>query len=215
MICVSIGKVSVEECVAHLGSLEFAEVRLDTMDVGVRSVTRIFSLPLSLIATCRPGTYSDQVRKNLLMTAIGAGASYVDIETGSPVTFKKDVLAEASRCGSRVIFSYHNFKRTPADGTLKKVIDRSFLSGADMVKIACMVHSNIDNLRLLSLLSMKNHMGKVVIVGMGERGRVTRVTSVLLGSPFTYASIEGCEPMAPGQMEAGRLKRAMELINNE
>lgn len=214
MICVSIGNVSVSECIRRLRGLELAEVRLDTMDVNPSCVKRIFSVPARLVATCRQGRYSDRKRLDLLLSAIDAGAAYVDVETQSPHEWKETIIAGALDHRTKVIVSYHNYRKTPGPKLLKKIVTDAFLSGAHLAKVACMVRGTMDNLRLLNLLSMKGCSGRIIVTGMGDLGRITRVASVFLGSPFTYAYHENENPLAPGQMNAGRLQETMELIRH-
>jgi 3-dehydroquinate dehydratase type I len=214
MICVSVGNIDAGECMERLSGLELAEVRLDTMDVDPVSVRAMFSLPLRLVATCRPGRYSDVQRLDLLSTAIKAGAAYVDVETDAATGFREEIRGLASRHSVQLIVSYHNYRETPGARRLQKMIRDAFSSGAHLVKIACMVNRPVENLRLLDLLGMKAHAGRLIVVGMGEAGRITRVASVFLGSPFTYACHDDDGPYAPGQMSVRRLRKAMELIEN-
>lgn len=212
MICVSVGNVDVRECMERLEGIELAEVRLDTMDVDPVSVRAIFSMPLRLVATCRPGRYGDAERLTLLSKAMEAGTAYVDVETDAAPGFREEIARLASRHNVQMIVSYHNYAETPAEGLLRKMVRGAFSSGAHLAKIACMVNRPIDNLRLLDLLRAKAHTGRLIVVGMGEAGRITRVASVFLGSPFTYACHDDDGPYAPGQMGVRHLKKAMELI---
>ncbi len=214
MICVSVGNVIVEECLRRLEGLDLAEVRLDTMDVDPASVRKIFSMPLRLVATCRPGRYPDAQRLELLASAIRAGAAYVDVETEANPRLREAVALLATHHGIQLIVSYHNYRKTPGQRYLQTIVKDAFLSGAHLVKIACMVNQPVENLPLLNLLGMKAHKGKLIVVGMGEEGRISRVASVFLGSPFTYASHGDDAPLAPGQMSAQHLKKTMELIGH-
>jgi 3-dehydroquinate dehydratase type I len=207
--------VSVGECISRLKGLDFAEVRLDTMDADPAAVKRIFSLPLRLIATCRPGSHTDAQRHELLVSAIGAGTSFVDIETEADPQFREAVIGAAREHRTQVILSYHNYRTTPHRRILRRTVADAFLSGAHIAKIACMVRRPADNLRLLELPGIRTYAGRIVVVGMGQAGRITRVASVFLGSPFTYASCGGDAPLAPGQISAGPLRAAMELIGHE
>jgi len=214
MICVSVGNVSVKECLRRLEGLGLAEVRLDTMGVDPASVRKIFSMPLRLVATCRPGRYADAQRLELLASAIGAGAAYVDVETEANPKFREALAVLVSCHGIQLIVSYHNYRATPGRRFLQKIVKDAFLSGAHLVKIACMVNRPVENLPLLNLLGMKAHKGRLIVVGMGEEGRISRVASVFLGSPFAYASHGDDPPLAPGQMSAQCLRKTMELIGH-
>jgi len=212
-ICVSIGNLDVEECLKRLRFLDFAEIRLDMMEIDVSSVERIFSMPLKLIATCRPGRHSNSLREKFLLTAIESGAAYVDIEINSSDKLKTKIIQRATQNKTKIILSYHDFNKTPKLSFLKNIVLKSFLSGADFVKIACMVHCCADNLRLLNLLDINGkYSGRIVVVGMGKIGRVTRVASVLLGSPFNYSFFDGDDSMAPGQLGMRKFKKIIKLI---
>ncbi len=88
----------------------------------------------------------------------------------------------------------------------------AFSSGAHLAKIACMVNRPIDNLRLLDLLRQRHTQAGSSSWAWVRAGRITRVASVFLGSPFTYACHDDDGPYAPGQMGVRHLKKAMELI---
>jgi len=214
MICVSVGNVGARECMERLAGLELAEVRLDTMDVDPVSVRTIFSMPLRLVATCRPGRYSDGERLELLSAAVEAGAAYVDVEMDAAHEFRRAARALTSGRSAHLIVSYHDHLGTPGERLLRNVVRDAFSSGADLVKIACMVRHPAENIRLLDLLKARSKTGRLIVVGMGDAGRITRVASVFLGSPFTYACHDDGEPCAPGQMSAGHLRKTMELIKN-
>lgn len=214
MICVSIGNVTVRECEERIKALGLAEIRLDTMDVDPVAVRRIFSLSSRLIATCRPGRYADDLRFELLANAITAGAAYVDVEIEAADEFRNAIAALALRHKTRLIVSYHNYRRTPGQRFLRGTVRDTFRSGADLAKVACMVNGPDDNLHLIDLLKMRAYTGKLIVVGMGEMGRIVRVTSLFMGCPFTYAFGNEDQPLAPGQMSARSLKTVMELIRH-
>ncbi len=45
----------------------------------------------------------------------------------------------------------------------------------------------------------------MVIIGMGEKGVITRVAAPMLGAEFTFASAETGKETAPGQISKERL----------
>jgi 3-dehydroquinate dehydratase type I len=68
-----------------------------------------------------------------------------------------------------------------------------------------------DNARLLGLL---NDTRPVVVVGMGHKGRITRIAALLLGSPFTYASLAAGKETAEGQIDWKSLKEIYKRIKD-
>jgi len=202
MICVSLGRVTPAQCRSLLKTVEFAEIRLDLAGWTLRDVRRIFALPRTLIATCRPGVLPEAKRRRLLLEAIASGASHVDLEFESTAGWKKEVLGQARRFSCRVIISRHDERRTPAGQVLRRVIDRSFREGADIVKIACRVRSAEDVLRLLALYGYSpKTRGRLLILGLGPQGILTRLAAPLLGAPCTFASADGLPGTAAGQLE--------------
>lgn len=209
LICVSIAEDSVDDCLRALRNLDFAEVRIDLMKLSKKDVRRIFSLGKRLIATCRSGRMTDEARKALLTEAIEAGASYVDVELESSDSFRRDIIERARARGCEVILSYHDFNRTPNRKELEHIVDSCFGSGADIAKIACKVNSEMDNARLLGLLDSER---RLVIAGMGERGRMTRVIAPLLGAEFTFASLSEGKETGEGQIGRKALEEMMHWL---
>jgi 3-dehydroquinate dehydratase-1 len=206
MICVSLAEPSVAACLAALKGLDFAEIRMDMMKLTLEEIPRLFSGNRALIATCRPGGRSDEERKRLLMRAIASGATFVDVEIESETTYREEIVATARLCGCRVIVSHHDYERTPERPALEACVSACFEAGADIAKIACMVRSDRENARLLALLDTDR---EVVVVGMGERGKITRILAPLLGSPFTYASLSQGKETADGQIDRETLEKLL------
>lgn len=213
MICVSLGRVTPAQCRSLLKTVEFAEIRLDLAGWTLDDVRRIFALPRTLIATCRPGRLPEAERKRVLLEAIASGASYVDLEFESTAGWKKDILGQARRFSCRVIISRHDECRTPPDQVLRRVIDRSFKEGADIVKIACRVRSKEDVLRLLALSGYRpKTRGRLIVLGLGPQGILTRLAAPLLGAPFTFASADGLPGTAAGQLERRTMVRILRRL---
>ncbi|MBN1158658.1 MAG: type I 3-dehydroquinate dehydratase [Bacteroidales bacterium] len=202
MICVSIGEKNLEICLAYLEKPEIAEIRLDLTEFSDAETEQVFALKKKLIATCRPGKYSDDQRTHRLKTAIKAGASIVDIEYESPVAYRKELMEYARECHCDVMISYHNFEYTPPLQDLEKIMQDCFDMGANIAKIATMVNMNRDNSKILSLYKAP---GRLVAIGMGELGIISRIVAPFLGAEFTYASPDEGEPTAPGQIRFSRL----------
>ena len=212
MICVSIANCTVEECVKSLEGAKLAEIRLETISgISEAAAKTVFSKPLKLIAACRPGKLPEGMRKRLLLAAIGAGAAYVDIEVDAPDAYKQEIVRKAKADGCKVVVSFHDHEKTPVREELEQIIGWGFDSGADMVKIACKVNSEKDSARLLGLLDKER---KLIVVGMGEKGKIVRVVAPLLGSQIAYVSAGKGKESAPGQMAAKELERKMKEISN-
>ena len=197
MICIALGNLSYDACLHAVNTLNFAEVRLDMLELTLEQVAAVFAANANLIATCRPGKYDDDERQRLLLNAIASGAAYVDIEMDAADSFKQAVIQAARARGTKIIISYHDFEKTPLREELDHVVQWCSEFNPDIIKIACMARSPRDNARLLGLLDTDKQM---LVVGMGEEGKISRVVSPLLGSFCTFASYAADKSTAPGQL---------------
>jgi 3-dehydroquinate dehydratase type I len=209
MICVSIAEETLANCLAALKNHPFAEVRMDRMRLTAADVRTIFSRHHNLIATCRPGVFPDDHRKMLLLEAIKAGAAFVDVEVDAPAGYREEVMGCAKAGGCAIIVSFHDHAKTPGREELAATVSACFILGADIAKIACMVHTDADNARLLGLL---DDARKIVVVGMGEMGRITRIAASLLGSPFSFACQASGRETADGQIDHETLRTALRAL---
>jgi 3-dehydroquinate dehydratase-1 len=209
MICVSISDRDIEKCIESLDKVEMAEVRIDLTEFNDDEIRKVFSQRKKLIATCRPGKIKDEDRIEILKTAIESGSTYVDIEYEAPVTHKNDLIAFAHRHQCDVIISYHNYDRTPELEELEEIVDNCYAQGADLAKIATHINVNRDNSKILSLYKAP---GRLVAIGMGDLGRISRIVAPFLGAEFTYASLNDREATAPGQISYERLSQFIREI---
>ena len=212
MICISISEPSLDKIIEFIGKAEMAEIRLDLMDLSDMEIEKVFSQSVKLIATCRQGKFNDEERKNKLIKAIQSGASYVDIEIESSDYFKNEIkkIAKAHKC--KLIISFHDFDKTPSTEELNIIVGNCFTEGADIAKIACKANTENDAVRILSLYI--NHKN-LVALGMGEKGMITRVASLLLGAPFSFASIGSGKETASGQIEFEDMKKIMNKLQSK
>lgn len=216
MIYVSIGNVTVDECLSIIKTNQMAEVRLDLIENSAKNIKKIFSSSKNLIATYRSNNLiSDDDRAGFLIEAISAGAEYVDIEVDSSDVFKAKVMKEAKNMGKKIIVSYHNCEGTPSKEELINIVKncKQPISGedlcADIVKIACVSKSKNDNIRLLSLLDIDTSM---IVVGMGKIGRITRFLAPLLGSFCTFAGVSKTNQTGFGQPTREELENFLREI---
>ncbi len=213
MICVSIAEPKLEIIHTILESLregEIAEIRLDQMELSLDEIQGIFSQPYhELIATCRPGKYDDYIRMSQLKTAISAGAEYIDVELESKLDYMKELISFCRKYDCRIIVSHHDYQKTPSLNRLREIIDECFACGCDIAKVACMAASNVDSSRLLALYEDQR---KLVAIGMGPYGTITRVAAPLLGAPFTFASLGSGYETAPGQLDRTAMARILKEL---
>lgn len=214
MICLTLGRLDFQTCRRILDRVDLAEIRLDLCDFSLDQVHRLFSEFRGLIATCRAGRHASRHRARLLLTAIRSGADYIDLDCREALSFRHPLQEEARERHCRLILSYHDHRRTPARSVLEELVDSCLKQGGDIAKIACRVHSEADCARLLSLYDRpRDERRRILALGMGQKGRWTRIAAPLLGAPFTFAVPRGHRATAAGQLEAERLQSIYQLLD--
>jgi 3-dehydroquinate dehydratase-1 len=204
MICASISEKNLYKCLELIDKVDMAEVRIDLTGFSNDEIRNVFSRRKKLIATCRPGKIKDHERVEMLKVAIASGATYIDIEYEASPEYKDDLVTFAHSHQCDVIISYHNYDKTPELEELELIVQQCYAQGADVAKIATHINVNRDNSKLLSLYKAP---GRLVAIGMGDLGRISRIVAPFLGAEFTYASVTDADATAPGQINYERLNQ--------
>ncbi|WP_162660086.1 shikimate dehydrogenase [Tuwongella immobilis] len=217
-ICVVVGRtrhkmVAIELQEAVKRGAKFIELRLDFLARAVDYKRLMAHKACPLVATVRrtadggrwPGT--EEQRQMVIRQAIVSGYfEWVDLET--------DVADTIRRFGKvKRIVSYHNFQEVPED--LGEIYEKMCNQDADVVKIAVMAQSPIDNLRILKLLERAPK--PTVAHCMGDLGFPSRILALKYGAPFIYAAFNKDRGIAPGlpSMEDLRAIYPIDRINRE
>ncbi|HQP35080.1 MAG TPA: type I 3-dehydroquinate dehydratase [Polyangiaceae bacterium] len=207
-MCVSIRERSVARMGKALEGIAFAELRLDSLADPGEDLGPLFDGPRRTIATCREGKLHPRERDAVLRRAMVAGARSIDVEWETPSRRRSALIAEAARRGVEVIVSSH-LDHTPDAEFLRRLRDRGFAAGADIVKIACAVRKPSDNAVLLGLIEPDS---RLVVIGLGRKGLPSRLLAPLLGAEFTFALPDGSRPNALGQLPYSATLGAMHAL---
>lgn len=166
------------------------------------------------IFTCRHqnegGKYQGDRNSQLeiIKQAINLDFNYIDLD----LEILKSRKINRGNC--QLIVSYHDFLSTPSFGKLKEILEQMRETQADVFKIVSMVNKETDNLTLFKLLLDKKVNEKLVISGMGKKGKISRIFSPFLGAYLTFAS-SSLTSSAPGQISLLRLKEIYQLIEDK
>ena len=214
-ICVSVtGDTTAEfeknlEHIQNLKPVDIVELRVDYLsEVTPEYVTRLKLLTKKpAIFTCRHkqegGNFrsGEQLRLALLAKAVDAGFEYVDVELA---TFAEHAVHRSP--DTKLILSHHDFIETPDYWDLTKIVDNMMSYNPDIIKIATMVKKEKDIQALFRLLTNKRSKPEMIVIGMGQQGKVTRVLGPLLGSYLTFAASDKGSS-APGQVDVITLEK--------
>ena len=114
---------------------------------------------------------------------------------------------------SKVIISYHNFTKTPSYPQLVKIADEIKKRGADVVKIACNASSLSDTVRIISVAKHLESL-KIphILIAMGKKGTLSRILTPTLGGEMMFATLDGKNATASGQLTVKELRDAGRMI---
>ena len=206
MICVTIQNRTLEEIFDLLENsdptIQMAEIRLDRCPLGQEDIEELFSSSdTPLVATCRiagdgNGTWEDAESK--LMTAIEAGAAFVDLEIEAPKEVGKRIRRACNEYGTTMIRSCHFFEGVPSGEALLQTSEKCRKFGGEITKVVAFARCEEDVSRLMSLYDLEP-AERLVAFAMGEAGRESRLECLRKGAPFTYAALSEEEAAAPGQ----------------
>lgn len=169
---------------------------------GVIKVPAIFTLRHKKEGGLFTGTPAKQ--KQILLAAFSSGFTYVDISYHNPVL--KELSAKNK---THLILSYHEHQETPELYDLLDTLDEMRLLKPAIIKIATFVDDKEDVLVLGALLKQKEEDEKMVVIGMGKKGEITRFAFPALGSYIAYVTMKGEKNIAPGMLTESDLLKKM------
>lgn len=210
-LCVSIFADNYDYCIKVVKKYKLVELRLDK---GLLSNTQLFDIISSgkeIISTCRSGFIKNEYRYEILQNAINFGTNYIDIEHNFPAKYKNKLFKTALESGTKIIHSYHNFEFTPDYNELVR-IGNLLLKKADIIKIACKIKKRRD-LQNIICLYKDIKPENLIAFGLGNVGKVSRLSSLLMGSPFTYVSIKKEMETSEGQYDYKEMKEILYKLN--
>ncbi len=218
MICVPIIAKDTDEAakkIARANPLaDLLELRLDIME-SFRLADMIQEASKPVIVTYRSrkegghGSKDDKTRARHLLNAIENKADYVDLEYNMPPDLRREILQK--RRESKIIVSVHVLDNTPSREELDRILNGLAKTGADIVKIVTRARQPEDNLRVMDLIPRATEMNlKIIALCMGEKGRISRVATLLFGGYLTFASLDQGDESADGQIPVEEMRGILE-----
>ncbi|MGQ9693788.1 MAG: type I 3-dehydroquinate dehydratase [Thermodesulfobacteriota bacterium] len=207
-ICISIAEGSINRAAAALiranQLADLIELRLDYLSrPNLEELLPKVKKPL--IVTNRlakeGGKFQGKEAERLgtLKKAITLGVPFIDIELASGRDHIYDFLHNLNQ--SSMIISSHDFRKTGSYQELRLLLNKMITWGANVSKIVTLARSWADNLPILNLvLYARQRQHKIVAFCMGEKGKISRIVSPLLGGEWTYAALQANKKCAPGQL---------------
>ncbi len=173
-----------------------------------------------ILFTCRTqneGGHSSltlQQYSHLLTEVINSGyIDLVDIELNVGNKTVLELVDKAHKKNVFVVMSYHNFEKTPAYDDMVDILEKMEVMGGDILKIAVMpvLKKDVVTLMNVSTLMSSKLDRPLVMISMGELGKITRIAGELIGSSVTFGST--LKSSAPGQIQVNDLKLLLESLH--
>lgn len=107
----------------------------------------------------------------------------------------------------KLILSFHNYKETPSLDHLKNLMNKMKRYTPAIFKVSTFCKEETDALNLLNLiLILKEQKLKYIVLGMGEKGFITRIFGTIWGNEIIFAPKTLSEKSAPGQLTKKQLE---------
>lgn len=191
--------------------IDLCELRIDRLYGSSANLEALSSkIPIPKIATVRD---SSEGGANGLLEATRLElyerwlphCNLVDIELSNLSRFSA-FIEQAESEGKEIIFSFHDFEKTPSLEVLQGMLDHCRLRQNQIFKVATNVEHWSDVETLVRLIE-RNPEARVAAMGMGKFGKLSRLVLARLGSCLTYGSIG--ESVVPGQWPVSELARLL------
>lgn len=126
--------------------------------------------------------------------------SYIDLELNSEPEYFEAVKQVVKSGQNKLMLSYHNFDGTDSYDEILSILARMEEMGADVMKLALYARDKTDFQTAAAAgatYSLKTEK-PMIMISMGEEGRLSRVLPEVMGGCLTFAS--GVRATAPGQL---------------
>ena len=199
---------------AALKKSDYTEIRLDFLKMEqVPSALEIIKKDLNrIVCTLRPktegGKFSGTEKERIAIIKLIAEYNpfLLDIEYNT-LKKNKELVKYLKTTKTKLLVSWHDFKKTPKDAELKNQINQMSKFSSN-VKIVSTAKSTEDATRMLELYSKKGK-NNLISFAMGDAGRISRILCLYLGSPYTYVSLG--KAVAPGQFSVDEVNKIINL----
>ena len=227
-ICVPVMGCDVQEirrAALRAAQADLLELRADSLgempdaELAIEACRAARDAQLPLIFTLRTrrdgGAGGDDLAayEALLCAVARAGVcEAVDCELSAGEACFARVVGAAHEAGVKVIGSSHEFGEI---GDMNRAADwllRQEALGADVCKAAVMARTGVQALEAALVMARAGERigAPIIAIAMGPAGVLTRVGGAYIGSCLTFGTAG--EASAPGQMDAGTLRRVMESL---
>jgi 3-dehydroquinate dehydratase/shikimate dehydrogenase len=204
MICIPIVASNVNEALKDMKKAcriaDLVELRLDFIkNINERNLKKLLSNKKAIVTDRKK-------RLNLIRKAIELKVDFVDMDISIGEKTIRKIISEKKK--TKVIVSFHNFKRTNKKEIIEKYKKIKKIK-PDVIKIVTLANSINDNKVIFDLIKKSDQ--KIIALCMGEKGEISRILSPLFGGFLTFGSLEKGKESAPGQITVDMLRNVYRI----
>lgn len=215
MICVPIKEKTVKSLLENLAEANktadiievwFDELGKNLADKDIQKIFKNVKKPIIYKTSDFPALHVFKILRQ--------SPAFIDIDVkiaAETINYIKNAFTK-----TKIILSYHNFRKTPPAKTLQKIIREMDAKGASIFKLATQAQNIEDSLRMLRLLGKLSSKlppkKKIICLCMGKHGIITRTAGHLFGNYLMYAPLKPEDKTAKGQVPAKKLAKIQSLI---
>jgi len=212
-ICLSLSGTSFDECRRQLGDAIFAELRLDRISMNATEIRQLIDLGYEWMIAVREPFLNQPDFYELFDAALSGNIRYVDFDFEIIHDPRVQTLLKTAReAGFKIMFSWHDFEKTPDREFLLQKRNEISEAGPDAIKMVCMGNTMNDApIMLFAYWGCKN----ITAFCLGEECCETRITAMKWGLGMTYAHPHGAESTAPGQFSYSDMLAFGEIMDRK
>ncbi len=140
------------------------------------------------------GKFSGTEKARIEILANSEG-DYIDVD----IKTSAELITKLARKSKKLIISYHNFEKTPKN--LTQIYKKMRAFKPDIMKFSTKINKSHDIGELFALIiRARKDSQPIITIGMGAKGKITRILAPRLGNCLYYAPIDARDASAPGQM---------------
>ena len=136
-------------------------------------------------------------------------ASLIDVEWNPKYPWR-EILQNVKKRGLALMISHHDYKETPSEKALMRLVKAAYAKGADVVKIAARVRSEQDIRALFHVNERFAPRRLMTVMGMGPLGTLSRLAAPLFNACLLYGYIG--TPTANGQLPFRELQERVRRL---
>lgn len=217
--CLPIQLDSLDEAVklinTHETTTRYFELWLDYMQPINADMLQelILRLPRRIICLFRRDKLAEPImptdRRHELLELLAKLPVYIDLDI-SMQSEDLDHLATLAPT-AQLICSYHNYSSTPDN--LENLVVQMDHYKPEIYKLATYCADDSDAARLIELKSkLMGRNKRSIVLGMGDKGKLARLTCDLWGNELVFAPAEQEHATAPGQISRSEYETLTQIL---